>query len=57
VSTGKYGSIVFEKEGQVTWKLTYPETKDQHHRSPLLFWEEWFITGTDDGRVLFYALR
>ena len=57
MSTGKYGSIVFEKEGQVTWKLTYPETKDQHHRSPLLFWEEWFITGTDDGRVLFYALR
>lgn len=57
VSTGKYGSIVFEKEGQVTWKLEYPESKDQHHRSPLLFWEEWFITGTDDGRVLFYALR
>lgn len=57
VRTGKHGSIEFVKEGQVTRKLEYPESKDQHHRSPLLFWEEWFITGTDDGRVLFYALR
>ena len=55
VRTGKHGLIEFvDDEGTVLQKLEFPENKDQHHRAPLLFWEEWFITGTDDGRVLFY---
>jgi WD40 repeat protein len=57
VRTGKHGLIEFmDAENKVVQKLEYPENKDQHHRAPLLFWEEWFITGTDDGRVLFYKL-
>ena len=55
--TGTYGSIEFvDGDGKVVQKLEVPGTKDQHHRSPLLVWQEWLITGTDDGRVLFYAL-
>lgn len=57
VRTGKHGLIEFvDAEGKVAQKLDFPESKDQHHRSPLLFWEEWFITGTDNGQVLFYKL-
>jgi WD40 repeat protein len=58
VRAGKHGIVEFvDAEGKVVQKLEYPENKDQHHRSPLLFWQEWFITGTDDGRVLFYDVR
>lgn len=58
VRTGKHGLIEFvDAEGKVVQKLDYPENKDQHHRSPLLFWEEWFITGTDGGQVLFYKVQ
>lgn len=57
VRAGKGGIIEFiDAENKTVQKLEYPENKDQHHRAPLLFWEEWFITGTDDGRVLFYKL-
>ena len=56
VRTGRNGTIEFVREDKVTRKLEYPENKDQHHRAPLLIWEEWFITGTDDGRVLLYKL-
>lgn len=56
VRTGRNGTIEFVRDDKVTRKLEYPENKDQHHRAPLLFWEEWFITGTDDGRVLLYKL-
>jgi len=55
--SGKHGIVEFlDGEGKVLQKLGYPENKDQHHRAPLLFWQEQLITGTDDGRVLFYAL-
>ena len=56
VRTGRNGVIEFVRDDKVTRKLEFPENKDQHHRAPLLFWEEWFITGTDDGRVMFYKL-
>lgn len=54
----KNGTVVFtDKDGNAVQTLTYPENKDQHHRAPCLFADKWFITGTDDGRVLFYDLR
>lgn len=57
VRTGKSGVIEFvDAENKVVQTIEFPENKDQHHRAPLLFWEEWFITGTDDGQVLFYTL-
>lgn len=57
VRTGKHGVIEFvDAESKVVQKIEFPESKDQHHRAPLLFWDEWFITGTDDGRVLMYSL-
>lgn len=57
VRSGKHGAVEFlDGEGKVLQKLEYPENKDQHHRAPLLFWDKWFITGTDDGRVLFYEV-
>lgn len=57
VRTGKNGVIEFvDAENKVVQTIEFPENKDQHHRAPLLFWDEWFITGSDDGRVLFYAL-
>jgi WD40 repeat protein len=57
VRTGKHGLIEFvDAEGKVVQKIEFPENKDQHHRSPLLFWDEWFITGTDNGQVLFYKV-
>lgn len=53
----KNGAVVFvDGDGNALQTLTYPENKDQHHRAPCLFHEGWFITGTDDGRVLFYDL-
>lgn len=54
----KDGVVEFlDPEGQVVQKLAFPENKDVHHRAPCLFHEGRFITGTDDGRVLFYTLR
>lgn len=53
----KDGAVVFTNaEGIAVQTLKCPENKDQHHRAPCLFHEGWFITGTDDGRVLFYDL-
>lgn len=54
----KDGTVVFtDKSSAAVQTLKYPENKDQHHRAPCLFTEEHFITGTDDGRVLYYKLR
>ncbi|MCB0765653.1 MAG: hypothetical protein KDB95_00430 [Flavobacteriales bacterium] len=44
-------------DGKVQRTLGYPENKDQHHRAPLLLWEDQLLVGTDDGRVLFYEVR
>lgn len=53
----KNGVVVFTgADGGTLQSLKFPENKDQHHRAPCLFTEEHFITGTDDGRVLFYTL-
>jgi hypothetical protein len=53
----KDGAVVFtDAEGNAAQTLRFPENKDQHHRAPCLFWNGQFITGTDDGRVLFYDL-
>lgn len=58
VKADKNGAVVFtNKEGAAIQTLTFPENKDQHHRAPCLFHEGSFITGTDDGRVMFYTLR
>lgn len=57
VRTGKNGVVEFvDAENKVVQTIEFPENKDQHHRAPLLIWDDWFITGTDDGQVLFYAL-
>lgn len=48
---------VVDADGNVVQKLEFPENKDQHHRAPLLIHEGQLITGTDDGRVLFYTLQ
>ncbi len=54
----KDGAIEFVNgEGEVVQKLEYPTNKDQHHRAPLLIHEDHLITGTDDGRILFYKLQ
>lgn len=56
-TAGKDGSVVFtDSDGSVVQTLEFPENKDQHHRAPCLFHEDRFITGTDDGHVLFYTL-
>lgn len=53
----KDGAVVFmDADGNALQTLTYPENRDQHHRAPCLFHDGMFITGTDDGRVLFYDL-
>ncbi len=53
----KNGTVVFTgTDGGTLQTLKFPENKDQHHRAPCLFTDEHFITGTDDGRVLFYTL-
>ena len=54
----KNGAIVFTgKDGVSVQTLLFPENKDQQHRSPCLFQGNEFITGTDNGKVLFYTLR
>jgi len=54
----KNGSVIFtDVTGAEVQRLTYAENKDQHHRAPCLFTESQFVTGTDNGRVLFYDLR
>ncbi len=54
---GKNGAVdVIDAEGKTVQTLNFPENKDQHHRTPLLRWQEWLLVGTDDGRVLFYKL-
>jgi WD40 repeat protein len=54
----KNGSVIFtDATGAEVQRLTYAENKDQHHRAPCLFTESQFVTGTDNGRVLFYDLR
>ncbi len=54
----KDGVVVFtNKEGAALQTLKQPENKDQHYRAACLFTDSDFITGTDDGRVLFYTLR
>lgn len=53
----KNGTVVFTNaDGDAIQTLAFPENKDQHHRAPCLFTDTEFITGTDDGRVLFYTL-
>jgi len=54
----KDGAVVFtRKDGAAVQTLRFPENKDTHHRAPCLFHDGSFITGTDNGRVLFYTLR
>lgn len=54
---GEDGAVVFtDADGNALQTLTFPENKDKHHRAPCLFHDGQFITGTDDGRVLFYDL-
>jgi WD40 repeat protein len=54
----KNGAVSFtDAGGAEVQRLTYAENKDQHHRAPCLFTDTQFVTGTDDGRVLFYDLR
>lgn len=53
----KNGTVeVVGDDGKVLQKLEFPENKDQHHRAPLLAWQGKLLVGTDDGRVLLYAL-
>ncbi|MBP8822278.1 MAG: hypothetical protein KBH07_01385 [Flavobacteriales bacterium] len=53
----KDGGVVFtDAAGNAVQSLAYPQNKDQHHRAPCLFHNGQFITGTDDGRVLFHDL-
>lgn len=47
---------VTDAEGKVVQRLQFPENKDQHHRAPVLRWQEWLLVGTDDGRVLFFRM-
>ena len=57
---GKHGKVEFATAtGEVQQTLEFPESKDQHHRSPCYFDPngEYFVTGTDNGRVLFYKLQ
>jgi hypothetical protein len=54
----KDGIVVFtDKDSKAVQTLKYPENKDQHHRAPCLFAGDHFITGTDNGQVLYYKLR
>ena len=53
----KDGAIeIVDAEGEVVRTIEFPGNKDQHHRAPLLIYDGQLITGTDDGRVLFYDL-
>lgn len=54
----KSGEVLFlDDEGTVMQTLKLMTPKDPHHRAPCLFHDVWFITGTEDGHVLFYTLR
>ncbi len=54
----KAGTVVFTNaEGAAVQTLRLSENKDQAYRAPCLFHGTDFITGTDNGRVLFYTLR
>lgn len=56
-TAGKHGAVEFSgADGKVAQKLEFPESKDQHHRSPLLVHDGQLLVGTDDGRVLFHQL-
>lgn len=53
----KAGAVEFvDDEGTLMQTLDLGTAKDPHHRAPCLFTAEHFITGTEDGRVLFYSL-
>ncbi len=53
----KDGAVeVVAADGKVMQRLAFAENKDQHHRAPLLRWQEWLLVGADDGRVLFYRV-
>ncbi len=54
----KDGAVVFTgKDGAAIQTLKFPENKDPHHLAPCLFTDAEFITGTDNGKVMFYTLR
>jgi hypothetical protein len=54
----KDGSVVFTNaEGAAVQTLRFPENKDPSYRAPCLFSGTDFITGTDNGRVMFFTLR
>ncbi|MBK9760814.1 MAG: hypothetical protein IPO90_12790 [Flavobacteriales bacterium] len=58
VKADKNGDVVFmDKEGAALQTISFPTNKDIHHHAPCLFTDSQFITGTDDGRVIFYTLR
>ena len=58
VRSGKDGVVDFvDAEGKTAQQLKPDANKDQHHRAPLMLWQEWLLSGTDDGRVLFYRVR
>lgn len=58
IRAAKNGAIeVVNGEGEVVQTLEFAENKDQHHRAPLLVHEDQLITGTDDGRVLFFKFQ
>ena len=53
----KDGSVVFTDAGGNTLQtLAFPANKDKHHLAPCVFMDGQFVTGTDDGRILFYDL-
>lgn len=54
----KNGAVAFVgKDGASVQNLLFPENKDQQHRSPCFFNGAEFVTGTDNGKVVFYTLR
>ena len=56
--SGKDGLVfIADADGKSVQQLKPDANKDQHHRAPLLLWQEWLLSGTDDGRVLFYRVR
>ncbi|HQV38397.1 MAG: hypothetical protein IPO60_16500 [Flavobacteriales bacterium] len=53
----KEGTVIFtDPDGNALQTLAFPENKDKLYRAPCLFHDDKFITGTDNGRVLFYDL-
>ncbi|MBK9177795.1 MAG: hypothetical protein IPM46_15975 [Flavobacteriales bacterium] len=57
LSAAKDGAVeIADADGRVVQRLEFAENKDQHHRAPMLRWQQWLLVGTDDGRVLFYKL-